>query len=96
MKPGSGPGVILPIGWGTDHEVPFQTSQLLASSAMQKLAEGHDTAPKLLLPSMSTGAEREVPFQEIALPRTFTAMQKLAETHERAWAPPEVEPGTTW
>jgi hypothetical protein len=63
---------------------------------MQKLAEGHETAARALLASISAGAESEVPFQVIALPSMFTAMQKLADGHETACAPPDVVPATSW
>ena len=70
------------VGWGVDQEAPFQTSQLPCwSSAMQKLAEGHETAAKLFV-SIRWGPENEAPFQVAALPASSTTMQKLAVGHE--------------
>jgi hypothetical protein len=53
-----------------------------APTAAQKLALGHDTDKKALLPLMSEGDDHEDPLYVKTLPDPLTATQKLALAHD--------------
>jgi hypothetical protein len=83
-------------GSGAVQRVPFQRSALPSpSTAMQKVAEGHDTevspAP---LASTACGGDQEVPFQVMTRPRVSTAAQKDRDGQDTAVISTLVPPGS--
>ncbi len=78
--------VLLSTTVGPDHVLPLYWNAFpFASTATQKLAEGHETASNAVVPSMFSGADHADPVNVRTFPPLSTAMQNVVLAQETSF-----------